>query len=192
MRGLPLLILLGICTVAWSATVYKWTDDNGVVHFSDQPNPKAEKIQVQGAQTYGAQAAAVAPPPPSASQSTAPPAGPAVCVIDTPAGGQVYLDANSVSGHVTVANGGQGAQPSLRLDGQDISSILSSNGSFAVDNLPRGEHTLTLQVSNAKGEMTCEARPVTFSIRQRSSAAAGVPTAPAAPAAPRAPGVGSH
>ncbi len=56
MRGLPLLILLGACTSASAATVYKWVDDNGVTHFSDQPNPKAQKLEMAGAQTYGAAA----------------------------------------------------------------------------------------------------------------------------------------
>ncbi|MGP0088234.1 MAG: DUF4124 domain-containing protein, partial [Steroidobacteraceae bacterium] len=30
--------------VAQAAVVYKWTDADGVVHFSDQPEPGAEKI----------------------------------------------------------------------------------------------------------------------------------------------------
>ena len=31
------------CTAAVAATVYKWVDENGVVHFSDQPHENAEK-----------------------------------------------------------------------------------------------------------------------------------------------------
>ena len=37
---------------AVAATVYKWVDENGVVHYSDQPHPNAQKIHVQAAQTY--------------------------------------------------------------------------------------------------------------------------------------------
>ena len=37
-------------------TVYKWVDENGVVHYSDQPHPNAQKMQVQEAQTYTAPA----------------------------------------------------------------------------------------------------------------------------------------
>src|ERR1700750_1138889 len=81
MRGLSLLLMLGACSCAWSATVYKWVDENGVTHFSDQPNPKAEKLTISGAQTYGSKEAAVAAPKPSAaSAAPAVPQTPAVCV----------------------------------------------------------------------------------------------------------------
>jgi hypothetical protein len=182
--------MFGACASAWSATVYKWVDDQGVVHFSDQPNPKAQKLEIAGAQTYGAPAASSAPPP--AAAAAPPPSSPAVCVIDTPAVGQVFWDVFSISGHVTLAHAGDGAQPSLRMDGLDISSLLSPNGSFVVNDLTRGDHTLTLQVSNAKGEVTCEATSVGFSIRQRAGAGGpnGTPAAPGAPRAPTAPGVG--
>jgi hypothetical protein len=188
MRALPLLLLMAASASATAATVYKWVDDNGVVHFSDQPNPKAQKLTIPSAQTYGAQAAAVAAPPPT---PTAPPAATPVCVIDTPAAGQAFLDTFSISGHVTLANVGAGAQTTLRMDGLDISAQLGPNGSFAVSQVERGDHTLTLQVTNARGEVTCQATAVTFSVRQRSAAGpGGVPTVPGAPTAPMAPGVG--
>jgi hypothetical protein len=174
---------------AWSATVYKWVDDQGVTHFSDQPNPRAEKLTIAGAQSYGAQAAAVAAPPTAAA---ARPAAPPVCLIDTPASGQVFLDAFSISGHVTLARVGDGSQSTLRLDGEDISALLGPSGSFSVSQVGRGDHTLTLQVTDARGEVTCEASAVTFSLRQRSAVGPGVPTAPGTPTVPMAPGVGRH
>ena len=41
-----LWILLGLLTAvtAQTAVIYKWTDANGVVHYSDQPVPGAERI----------------------------------------------------------------------------------------------------------------------------------------------------
>jgi len=190
MRRLPLLFLLVASASASAATVYKWVDDNGVTHFSDQPNPKAEKLTVPGAQTYGAQAAAVAAPPPVA---VTPRPGTPVCIIDTPGAGQVFLDTFSISGHVTVATPGRdGTQAALRMDGQDISGLLGPDGSFALSQVDRGDHTLTLQVTDDRGDVVCQANAVSFSIRQRSAVAPGVPTVPGAPAAPMAPGVGGR
>ncbi|HTC52224.1 MAG TPA: DUF4124 domain-containing protein [Steroidobacteraceae bacterium] len=187
MRGLPLLILLGACTGAWAATVYKWVDDNGVVHFSDQPNPKAQKIEVAGAQTYGAPPPAAAPPAAAPAPATAPP----VCVIDTPAAGQVFLETYAITGHVTLAHAGEGSQTMLRLDGADISGSLGPGGGFALGQVERGEHTLTLQVTNDHGEVSCQGAPVSFSVRQRSAAGGDTaPMAPTVPGAPKAPGVG--
>ncbi len=185
-------MLLIMSASASSATVYKWVDDNGVTHFSDQPNPKAQKLEITGAQTYESQAATVEPPPRAAAAATG--AAP-VCVIDSPGAGQVFLDTFSITGHVTLSPAGNdGGRATLRMDGTDVTGLLGSSGSFTLSQVDRGEHTLTLQVSDARGSVVCQAAPVTFSIRQRSATtgAAGstVPTAPAAPSAPRAPGVG--
>src|ERR1700729_1916615 len=99
MRGLPLLLLLAFSASAWSATVYKWVDDNGVVHFSDQPNPKAQKLEISAAQTYGSQGAASKPAAAPAAAAPVTSGVPAVCVIDTPQQGAVFLDTFSISGH---------------------------------------------------------------------------------------------
>ena len=40
------------CSAVLAATVYKWVDDDGVVHYSDQPHPNAQKLQVHDVQTY--------------------------------------------------------------------------------------------------------------------------------------------
>jgi hypothetical protein len=183
-------LLLIMSASASSATVYKWVDDNGVTHFSDQPNPKAQKLEITGAQTYDSQSATVAAPP----RTAAPGAGAApVCVIDSPGTGQVYLDTFSITGHVTLSPAGSG-QAMLRMDGMDVSGLLAPSGSFTLSQVDRGDHTLTLQVNDSRGSILCQAAPVSFSVRQRTAdaGAAGstVPTAPAAPSAPRAPGVG--
>jgi hypothetical protein len=192
MRGLPILLLLIMSASASSATVYKWVDDNGVTHFSDQPNPKAQKLEITGAQTYESQPATVGAPQRAASAGNG---APPVCVIDSPGTGQVFLDTFSITGHVTLSpSGSDGGQATLRMDGMDVSALLAPSGSFTLSQVDRGDHTLTLQVADGRGSILCQAAPVSFSIRQRaagtSSAGSTGPTAPAAPSAPRAPGVG--
>ncbi len=34
------------------AQIYKWTDSQGNVHFSDKPQPGAEKVELPSVQTY--------------------------------------------------------------------------------------------------------------------------------------------
>ena len=184
--------MLGACAGASAATVYKWVDDNGVTHYSDQPNPKAQKLEIADAQTYGSRQATLAAPVAAAAAGSAPAAAvPAVCMIDSPTGGQVYLDTYSFSGHVTLAHVGAGSQPTLLLDGQDISSQLQPSGTFTVPQVDRGDHTLTLQVNSAQGGTACQGNTVTFSVRQRSAAGPNtLPMAPTVPGAPKAPGVG--
>ena len=67
------------------ATVYKWVDENGVVHYSDQPHPNAEKVHVQAVQTYKA---GTAPPTDGiggGGPSGAPQTGYAGCAVSAPA-----------------------------------------------------------------------------------------------------------
>lgn len=40
------------CPIVVQADIYKWTDNNGNVHFSDQPRDGAKKIEIPDAQTY--------------------------------------------------------------------------------------------------------------------------------------------
>ena len=52
------LILLGVLlAAAASATTYKWVDSKGVTHYSDRPQPGAEIVELQKAQTFEAPAA---------------------------------------------------------------------------------------------------------------------------------------
>ena len=52
MRTLSFTLMWMACAAAMSATVYKWVDENGVIHYSDQPHPGAQKMQIEPAQTY--------------------------------------------------------------------------------------------------------------------------------------------
>ena len=58
------LISLG-CMAALAGPVYKWVDENGVVHYSDQPHPNSQKVQVAPVQTYKSTHGNEAPTPPA-------------------------------------------------------------------------------------------------------------------------------
>ena len=48
MESRTILVLLGLLVMPLAAAyeVYKWTDDDGVVHYSDQPVPGAQRIEL--------------------------------------------------------------------------------------------------------------------------------------------------
>src|SRR5215470_1511115 len=64
MRVALFTLMSVVCTVALSATVYRWVDENGVTHYSDQPHENAEKVQVAAPQTYKPTPVPVARPAP--------------------------------------------------------------------------------------------------------------------------------
>ena len=43
MRKAAMFLLIGVCGVASAAGVYTWTDENGKVHYSDQPGNAAAR-----------------------------------------------------------------------------------------------------------------------------------------------------
>jgi len=45
LRWMLRVALVGWCTAAAAQTFYKWTDDGGIVHFSDVPPPKVKGVE---------------------------------------------------------------------------------------------------------------------------------------------------
>jgi hypothetical protein len=149
---------------ASAATLYRWVDAQGVVHYSDTPQPGAEKVQVQDAQTYKVPAARTLE-----SQSTAPSQGSAAyqCQIVSPAPEQSFFDPEAVSIAVTVTPAPSGGDRLVvTVDGSPIQ--LSPNGEAQVPSPERGAHTITLVVRGADGKTACSADPVTFNVQRPS------------------------
>ncbi len=171
-RGLRIIGVLACLAVAWAcpaATLYKWVDENGVTHYSDQPHDGAEKIQVANAQTYpsGNAASGNAKPGP-ATPARAPAVKYRRVAISSPLDGDVFVN---TGGRVPVAIDldpglAPGHQLWFTLDGQRIDSLGSSAMAGTLSDLERGSHTLFVQVVDASGTALLSSDPVTFTIRQ--------------------------
>ena len=72
-RYLPLPLALCLVVLPVMAETYKWTDDNGKVHYSDQPPPAG----VKKSETIKTPTPSVAPPPASGAKPAAGPKTPA-------------------------------------------------------------------------------------------------------------------
>jgi Domain of unknown function (DUF4124) len=166
-----LLLLLCLPALCWAATVYRWVDADGVVHFSDQPQPGAVKIQIREPQSY-------TPAPTPAAGRVAPnvktqtePHDYQNCAVSVPGGSggddQTLMNADSVT--ITVQ-----MQPTLRpgdlltvqLDGTNLTPL---NGTrYEISPIDRGAHTVTAMVRGAGGEVLCQSPVVTFNVHQPS------------------------
>ncbi|HEY3809221.1 MAG TPA: DUF4124 domain-containing protein [Steroidobacteraceae bacterium] len=169
-RGLVALCLLALGGWAAAATLYKWVDAQGVVHYSDTPHEGAEKIQVSGAQTYHntpapAVPGAAAPPPPPSGAS----AGYVSCAIASPGPDTNLFAPESVEVSVRASPGlHAGDSISVYMDGQPLAPLGSDGTRFQVPSPDRGEHTLTARILGPDGAVMCNAAPVTFSIQRPS------------------------
>jgi hypothetical protein len=150
-----------------ATTLYKWVDANGVTHYSDRPEPGAERIKVASAQTYKSG------PAPRADQSRAQPyreaprAGYTHLEIMGPADGAVLWN---TGGHIDVS---ATLEPDLAsvhqlwfvLDGKSQQAPPDGNASLEV---VRGEHTLVATVTDSAGNELISSAPVSFVVRQKS------------------------
>jgi len=162
--------------VAQTTTTYRWVDAQGVVHYSDTPQPGAQVIQLPSAQTYRA------PPLPAAPAAAAPdePASPyQSCGIAQPAAEASFFAPDIVPVAVQLSPGLRpGDQLAVTVDGVPLDPIAPAPGrlEFQVTAPERGAHTVNAVVRDADGKQVCRSPPVTFYVRQPSLLS---PTSPA-------------
>jgi hypothetical protein len=154
----------------WAATVYKWIDENGVVHYSDQPHTDAQKIHVQAAQTYKSADSAAAPAgAPAAPAANAPQAQYQGCAIAQPADDQTLTNVDSLTIIVrTDPTLRPGDQIFLLLDGLALNNGAATGTQFVLTPVDRGTHTLQAVVRDSGGGLMCQAPAVTFNVHQPS------------------------
>ncbi len=159
-----------LCSLALAgATVYRWTDENGVVHYSDQPHANAEKLHVQAAQTYKPSAADSAQAGGGGGQNGAPPAPYRGCAIVQPQDDQSFANVESLT--VVVQTDPQlhtGDKVYVSVDGQALNGGAPTGPQFVLSPVDRGTHTAQAQVKDAGGAVQCQTPPVTFHVQQNS------------------------
>jgi hypothetical protein len=181
------LMFAAVAAMAATTAIYKWTDENGVTHYSDQPHPGAQKIQVQAVQTYKAGAGPRAPSAPPPKSRIGIPAYSA-CVVSRPTSEEMFQNTQTVPASVHV-------EPSLRagdrisvlLDGAPVMSDVPMDTEFELNSVYRGAHSLAVKVEDSAGTIVCQSPNVPFNVRQASVLAPNSPTAPVSPEAPVTP-----
>lgn len=184
-----LYILLALAAPAFAGqTVWKWVDDNGVTHYSDQPVPGATKMELNSSnRTSSESKPAYAPQSPG--KDIPAKTGPAYSrfVVESPQPDQAIINTGGkvrVSLASTPAIGG-GQLISIYLDGARVEGLSPSSMSHELSNVPRGTHTVKAVISSPNGAPLQETPPVTFHVRQESVANPPVGPAMRPPPKPR-------
>lgn len=157
-----IVIVSLLLSLSVHAQIYKWTDSQGNVHFSDKPHKGAEKIELPEVQTFS---------PPAIPESKA--------LAD-----EVQEDAGDFYKTVQIAQpeseatirNNQGLvsvlvdlQPNLRV-GDSLQLIYDGNplgkpqtsAAFTLNNVYRGAHTVAVQVLDSNGKLITQSDQVTF------------------------------
>jgi hypothetical protein len=172
-RGL--IALLAFAAFAGqAAVVYKWTDAQGVVHYSDQPVPGAVKII-----TNSTSPNSVAPAPVGANTAARPPAKSprsnataldySVVAIESPTPEQTFF-ASSVNVRLHL-------EPPLKedqtvifyLNGQPVENQAPTATQITLEDLPRGSYAVSASITDSKTQQSLSSESVTFYMRQPSS-----------------------
>src|SRR5579872_5911503 len=171
MRGTLFTLMLLATTGALAATVYKWTDENGVVHYSDQPHENAEKVQLKAPQTYSAPKTPALPANRAGQVKPPPPPAPAYrsCEISEPVNDQMYMNTTTVTAAVLLQPAPRpGDQLAVTLDGQRVPGVPMEGGPFTISPVDRGTHSIQAAVLDSQGQPVCQSHSVTFHVHQPS------------------------
>jgi hypothetical protein len=166
MRYVPVICLL-ITMPVLAASVWKWRDANGVVHYSDQPVPGAEQVTVQNSSLFTSTPVATG----AASSSSR------NAVVN-----YKNVEIWKPSNEMTVANtGGQvsvgvrvepalavGHRVALYMDGRLVNGFPPQGMEYDLSDVERGAHTLVLTVIDAQGKPVMSSAPVQFFVQQPS------------------------
>lgn len=167
---IALAILLACCASAAADTpVYRWTDAQGVVHFSATPHePGQAPVQLPGLQSADAVAVDAGNATPSSAPAPVAAAAGAAPRIVAPADGTTLRDTQNLV-PVTVAvvlEPGQGLL--YYLDGKVQNDAPTRETHFILQQVWRGEHKIAVAVVDASGAIVAHAGPVTIYMHQAS------------------------
>ncbi len=188
----PYLCLLWFPLVA-AATVYRWTDAQGVVHYADQPVPGARAVDLPPLKTY--QPGEAKPTPPvmtgEVRKKPAPPAYYRTLKIIQPQPESTFHDNE---GTLTVRvqlepalDVAAGHKLVIYLDGKDVYRGTSTQTTLT--DLTRGAHMLYAEVMSGERKLV-SSDAISFYLQQTSILTSpNASMRPRAPAAPRAPNV---
>lgn len=175
MRFIVLILMtVGLLNLASGATLYRWVDEQGRVHYSDRPQDGADKIEIQPAPRTS--------PPPAQQpvrrpqQSTAPAAQPpaaktyeSVSVVN-PGEDQVLWNIGAVL-TVSIAAAPRlhdGHRVVVRFNGEVVEGWPPQALNHQVNDVFRGTHTVSAAITDENGSVLITSAPVTFHVKQTS------------------------
>lgn len=168
-----LFLLLASLLVATSALAqaYRWVDDQGVVHYSDRPEPGAESIVLPRSNTTSVRR----PARPASGADDAAAADPAQpfryesIEITSPTAEETLWNIGGVLNvSIAVTPALQpGHQVRMYFDG--VATMVSGTG-FQIEEVHRGTHNLQVEILDANGELMIRTRANRFYVQQNTVA----------------------
>ena len=172
METRSIFILLALLVAAGAfAEAYTWTDEDGIVHYSDRPHPGAKIVELGESRSSRPQPTprptTTAPSQSNRDNTDATPAGYTSLEIASPAAEETLWNIEAtlnVSLTLTPALM-PGHQVRAYFDG---TPQIVSGGSFQLEEVYRGVHNLQVEVIDETGKLMIRSRPNRFYVQQNS------------------------
>jgi hypothetical protein len=156
-----------------AAVVYKWTDSDGVIHYSDQPVPGAEKIYTASSPTPGGSVSSARPANaggPAPKKNVAPGLEYSRFAITSPLPDQTFFGDDVISVHLAL-------DPALKpnqtitwyLNGKQLEDLGPTATQFALPHLDRGTYALAATITDQTTGESLSTDSVSFFVRQPSA-----------------------
>jgi hypothetical protein len=165
------LVAFAVGAVSADTRVYKSTDEEGVVEFSDRPADGAEPVKVRPAQSIDVPTPKLSTPSQGAPESAVPSSPYTQFAIRSPQDDEALVEH---SGRVTVGVAinpplrlGSGHRLQFRLDGKAMGP-LSAATSIVLENVDRGTHVIAADVVDSAGRVVASTQPSTFHLQRTS------------------------
>jgi hypothetical protein len=169
MESRSIFILLGLlATAAVSADVWRWVDDDGVVHFSDTPRQGAERIDVsESTRTTGARIYQSTTPSNTDEPATATEQAfkyESLSISSPGAEETLWNIEGTLSVSLSLSPGLQsGHQVRVYFNGEPR---LVNSTNFTIDEVYRGVHNLQAEVLDATGRLMIRSPGNRFYVQQ--------------------------
>jgi uncharacterized protein DUF4124 len=168
----PWILLASLAAFAGqAAVVYKWTDSDGVVHYSDQSVPGAEKIFTA---TSSSAAAAANVRPNADPQAAAPKKASGALTynqfaITSPASDQTFFGDELIGVHLDLDPGLKADQTiTWHLNGKQLDDQGPTTTQFALPHLERGTYVIAATITDQKTGESLSTDSINFFVRQPS------------------------
>jgi hypothetical protein len=155
-----------------AAVVYKWTDADGVIHYSDQPIPGAEKIFTATSSSAGAAASAR---PNADPQNLVPKKSASAALaynqfaITSPSADQTFFGDELIGVHLDLDPGLKADQSiTWHLNGKQLDDQGPTTTQFALPHLDRGIYVIAATITDQKTGESLSTDSVSFFVRQPS------------------------
>lgn len=163
-------MLAALAAFAAQATVvYKWTDADGVIHFSDQPVPGAEKISTGATNTATSGAPGTAPAPATDGQQKSGALDYAEFSITSPTPEQSFFADQPINANLALNPSLKAGQTvTWHLNGAEIGDQGPAATSITLPRLDRGTYAIGATVTDSATGQSRSSDSVTFYVRQPS------------------------